>query len=61
MGLEWWSDKYSHASSLALGLLSAIDAVFRHVYKYANSDNLLCYVCLSVHPHGRTRLPLEEF
>jgi len=46
MRVEWWSDKYSHPSSLASGLLSAIYAVFRHVYKYANSDNLLCHVCL---------------
>jgi hypothetical protein len=50
MGVEWWLDKYSHASSLAPGLLSAICANFRHVYKYANSDNLLCHVCLSVCP-----------
>jgi hypothetical protein len=36
-------------------------AVFRYICKISKSDCKLCHVCLSVHPHGTTNLPLDWF
>ena len=49
MGVEWWLDKHSHASSLASGLLSAIYAVLGTFTNMQTAT--ICFVmsaCLSI-------------